>query len=234
MLEEYRLPDKYKKMITNIQLYRNFVTSQEEGFVQLMELIAQKIYIMQQEGKISDSLEYRARIKDAISALENHNQDKILDDIFGIEFISNSEQEVDKIRHMINANFKVVKKPKDFKKPNGYQAKHRVYTPIGELAKEKTIPVFECQYKTFETVENPFADHADYKGVNKEKVKEELKYNTKVFGLTLPYMWLYEEGTMRRLTYKETIQRIYPFVDVSEIREPENENNEEKGIIAHD
>ena len=47
-------------------------------------------------------------------------------------------------------------------------------------------------------------------------------------------MWLYEEGTMRRLTYKETIQRIYPFVDISEIKEPENENNEEKGIIAHD
>ena len=50
-----------------------------------------------------------------------------------------------------------------------------------------------------------------------------LEAKTLEIGKDIPKMWVSRENGMNELSYKEIIQRIYPFVDITTIKEQQKE-----------
>lgn len=211
------------------KVYGEFVAAQEQGFMRVINYIYAVVDLLKQKAKISPFMEIRARIKDINSALNNHFKEKILDDIFGMEIICANEDELKIIKEELERVFKSTRSKKH-DKPNGYKAEHESYSikaeDKGDARKkwklgEYDVPVFECQFKTIAVELNPEASHHDYKKVDRVQVQRELENKTLVIGKDIPKMWVSRENGMIELSYKEIIQRIYPFVDVTTIKEPE-------------
>lgn len=233
MLDKYKLSSEQLKnvdAISNIatkkQLYNEFVQSQESGFIRFMQYINHVIKYLQQKGQVSEFLEIRARIKHTNSALKN-DKEKILDDVFGIEIICDKEQELENIQNEIEKIMKSTRS-KDHNKDNGYKAIHRCYSlnpkkqdNTGLNLKDSYVPAVECQFKTMKVENNPNASHHDYKKVDKEETQQLLETKVLKIGEEIPRMWALCEGQMVELSYKEIIRRIYPFIDLTKIKEPE-------------
>lgn len=211
------------------KIYRKFVSAQEQGFMRVINYIYSVVDLLKQKAKISPFMEIRARIKDTNSALNNHFKEKILDDVFGIEIICANEDELKIIKEELERVFKSTRSKKH-DKANGYKAEHESYSVKREnnseaitkwRLSEHDVPVVECQFKTIAVELNPEASHHDYKKVDRVQVQRELENKTLVIGKDIPKMWVSRESGMIELSYKEIIQRIYPFVDVTTIKEPE-------------
>lgn len=211
------------------KIYRKFVGAQEQGFMRMINYIYSVVDLLKQKAKISPFIEIRARIKDTNSALNNHFKEKILDDVFGIEIICANEDELKIIKEELEKTFKSTRSKKH-DKANGYKAEHESYSVKGEnnseaitkwRLSEYDVPVVECQFKTIAVELNPEASHHDYKKVDRAQVQSELENKTLVIGKEIPKMWVSRENGMIELSYKEIVQRIYPFVDVTTIKEPE-------------
>ena len=56
--------------------------------------------------------------------------------------------------------------------------------------------------------------------VNKEEVQKMLEDKTLIIGRDIPKMWISKGKGIMELSYKEIVQRIYPFVDTTKIKEP--------------
>lgn len=235
MLDDYKLSSEDKKSIeeknkelNKKNLYLEFINSQRNGFYRFINYLNETIFTLQQQAKISDFIEVRARIKDINSALKN-DETKALDDVFGVEIVCEDEEEINIIQNHIEKKM-VSKKNKDHNKDNGYKAKHRSYSssPSNNIDNDKwylegeDVPVIECQFKTIAVDRNKKASHHDYKNVDEELTRKKLKTTILKIGEEIPEMWIARNGTIRKLTYKETIHKIYPFVDITDILEPEN------------
>ena len=217
------------------ETYEHFIKQQEKGFELVMNYIAGIVYQLQEKGEVTPFMEIRARIKAVEAALDNAKPEnmKLLDDIFGIELICANEQEIKVIKKEIEKVMRSTRN-KDHNKKNGYKAIHRIYSVRPELAKneeykkflEETVPAVECQYKTVEVKTNPQARHYDYKNVNQPETQKTLEESVLVEGKELPKMWINKEGKMYQLPYKEVVRRVYPFVDLTRIKEPEKEEKE--------
>ena len=117
-------------------------------------------------------------------------------------------------------------------KPNGYRAKHESYSikenPNVDVSewdlKRPDVPVVECQFKTIAVELNPKASHHDYKKVNRQEIQKMLESKTLEIGRNIPRMWVSRENGITELSYKEIIQRIYPFVDTTKIKESEQKS----------
>lgn len=231
MLEDYKInvDNNVAEKVNKENIYTDFVSSQEQGFMRFINYINSVVDILKQKAKISPYVEIRARIKDTNSALKNFFKDKLLDDVFGVEIICANEKEIEIIKNELEKNFKSTRSKKH-NKSNGYKAEHESYSikqnqedknlESWELQKDD-VPVVECQFKTIEVELNPEASHHDYKKVNKEEVQKQLENKTLQIGKEIPKMWVSRESGMHELSYKEIIQRIYPFVDITTIKEPE-------------
>lgn len=231
MLEDYKInvDNNVAERVNKENIYTDFVSSQEQGFMRFINYINSVVDILKQKAKISPYVEIRARIKDTNSALKNFFKDKLLDDVFGVEIICANEKEIEIIKNELEKNFKSTRSKKH-NKSNGYKAEHESYS-IKQNQKDKNIehwelqkddvPVVECQFKTIEVELNPEASHHDYKNVNKEEVQKQLENKTLQIGKEIPKMWISRENRMIELSYKEIIQKIYPFVDITTIKEPE-------------
>lgn len=208
------------------KIYTEFVRSQEQGFIRFVNYINSVVDLLKRKAKISQFIEIRARIKDVHSALRNYDEEKLLDDVFGVEIICANENEIRTIKEELEKYLKSTRS-KTHNKSNGYKAQHESYSAKrgqeDNIKKWKLdnedVPAVECQFKTIEVELNPQASHHDYKNVDKEKVQNLLERRTLEIGRYIPKMWSSRENGIVELGYKEIIQRIYPFVDITTIKE---------------
>lgn len=235
MLEDYKvnINDETQKIADRVNrenIYIKFIDSQEQGFMRFINYINSTVDILKQKAKVSPFIEIRARIKDISSALKNYDHNKMLDDVFGVELICANEKELKVIKEELEKYFKSTRH-KSHDKPNGYRAEHESYSVKDNVQdelidqyklKENDVPVVECQFKTIAVELNPEASHHDYKKVNKEEVQAKLETQALTIGRDIPKMWVSRENGINELSYKEIIQRIYPFVDITTIKEPDS------------
>lgn len=234
MLDEYKLKtsddEKIKDIIDKINtgnLYYSFVSSQEKGFIRFMDYIFNTINTLKQKAKISPYVEIRARIKNFESAYKNYSNERLLDDVFGMEIICYDENEINTIKNELEKDLKSTR-TKIHNKQNGYKASHMSYSAKNKKSEEKwglseiDVPAVECQFKTIAVELNPEASHHDYKRVNKFEAQKLLEEKALIIGKDIPRMWISSDGGMRELEYKEIIQKIYPFVDVTTIKEQDD------------
>ena len=236
MLDNYKVDLNNKNIeiaerINQENTYIEFVRFQEQGFMRFINYINSIVDKLKQKALISPFIEIRARIKDTNSALVNFSKDKILDDVFGVEIICANENEIKIIKAELEKVF-LSTRSKKHNKSNGYKALHESYSIKNDIDDESIkewklnrndVPVVECQFKTIEVELNPEASHHDYKKVNRETVQKELESKILEIGKNIPKMWVSRENGMIELTYKEIIQRIYPFVDITTIKEPDKD-----------
>lgn len=235
MLCEYKVNTDEKRTqqlverVKREKVYIDFVKSQEQGFFRFMNYVYDVINNLKNKAKVSTFIEIRARIKDIQSALNNYEKNKILDDIFGMEIICANERDINVIKNELEKNLRSTR-GKVHDKENGYKAWHESYSassnPKDEFSKwnllDHNVPAVECQFKTIEVELNPEASHHDYKKVNKEAIQKKLENETLEIGKQIPQMWVSRENGFHELEYKEIIQKVYPFVDITTIKEPED------------
>ena len=216
--KSWELTDEQKRKV-----YDSFVHEQESYFLKIMHYIYDMIIKeMLEEGKICEYGEFRARIKSKKSVLEN-DEKKPVDDVFGMEIITATEEEYNRIMEEIYEIMENMpenlKKPKDFDKENGYKAKHRYLVLQAKMLKTlgipeemyEYVPVIEIQFKTFNALIRNSAVHWKYKHENPEEIQE--RYDK--FGFDpneLPIMWVSEHGKLIRLSEEETLRKMYPFL----------------------
>lgn len=209
-----------------LMAYNEYIESQRKAFIAIMNFINNRINNMIDEGRISDFIEMRARIKSAESAIKNDDT-KALDDIFGIEIITATEEEITTIIKNLTP-YMLKTKCKNHDKPNGYKAKHKYWTfkkdKLGHLpdmfSYDGNIPMIEFQFKTSKvhiSCNTGPANHEDYKGEKREDIQR--KYDEGKFDVyNTPYMWASDDGEMRLLSDEETLKKIYPFLNTKKGR----------------
>ena len=218
--KSWELTPQQRNEMENIFEYNKYIYQQQEYFIIIMNYIDNIINEMLENGEISEYGEFRARIKSPKSALRN-DPVKALDDVFGMEIITATEFEYEKIMKELE-EFMTVQKSKDHNKKNGYKAKHRMMTLMRDKlellgipnGKFEEIPMIEFQFKTFQTlmqVETGTAKHSDYKNEDMDAIQEKYdKYGCDPY--ELPTMWVSKGGKMVMLTPDEAMKKIYPLL----------------------
>jgi len=206
-------------------LYNEYMLNQRKGFEAIITFISNRIQDLIDQGRVSDFTEIRARIKSAESALRN-DRDKALDDVFGMEIITATEEEYNTIIRNLTP-YMIKTKCKNHNKDNGYKAKHKYWTfrrdkmdyLDGIFDYESNIPMIEFQFKTAEVqirCNTGSAKHEDYKGEKREDIQR--KYDEGEFTVfNTPFMWVSEKQNgkikMRLLSEEETLKKMYPFLN---------------------
>ena len=209
-----------------LELYDDYVVHQKEPFKAIMYYFNDMLTEFKEEGKISDFTEFRARIKSPQSALFNDSK-KALDDVFAMEFIGATEKEVDFILSAISKKTITTRK-KDHNKPNGYKAKHRVFSINDETMKEIAekfgiedttfFPIIECQFKTIAVAieaNTGTAAHIDYKNIDPKAIQRKYDKGEFKLGYDIPQMWVSKDNEMVKLSSDETLKKLYPFLNIS-------------------
>lgn len=234
MLDKYKvnIQNETKELVDKIErekVYTDFINSQEQGFIRFIEYINYVVDTLKKKALISPFIEIRARIKDVNSAIKNHIEDRLLDDVFGIEIICANENEKNIIKEELEKCLKSTR-TKKHNKPNGYKAEHESYSVKNDIydtninkwnLTDLNVPAVECQFKTIEVELNPEASHHDYKKADKYEIQQLLNKKILEIGKEIPRMWVSRENGIYELGYKEIIQRIYPFIDITKIKENE-------------
>ena len=237
MLEQYKVcidEERQAEIIDVVNkenLYVDFIHSQEQGFFRFMNYIYTVVDELKRKAKVSQFIEIRARIKDVASALKNFEKDKLLDDVFGIEIICATESDIHTIKDELEKCLHSTR-TKFHNKTNGYKAWHECYSAKSSAKDQlkkwslygECVPAVECQFKTIAVELNPEASHHDYKNVDKAQMQSKLENETLKVGIQIPRMWVSRENGFHELQYKEIIQRVYPFIDITTIKEPEQIN----------
>lgn len=219
----------YPNDAKNLELYNDYIAQQKEPFKAIMHYFNNFINELKDKGKISEYMEFRARIKAPQSAL-NNDLEKALDDVFGMEFIEATDEEVDFVLSAITKKTNVTRK-KDHNKPNGYKAKHRVFAINNETAQEiaekynvdpKYLPLIEAQFKTIEVsikANTGSAAHINYKGLDPKEIQKKYDRGEFKIGYNVPLMWASKNREMVQLSSDETLKKLYPFLDISKKNE---------------
>jgi len=205
--------------------YNKYVMQQEEEFVKVMNFVNEIINDLIEDREITEFAEIRARIKSQKSVLAN-DPVKAVDDVFGMEIITPTEQEYKRIIEELK-EWMTVQKEKQHNKKNGYKATHLAMTfkkehlnAVGiEEDKYEEIPMIEFQFKTIETMirsSRGDAIHSKYKGESLEEIQRRYdagEYSEGSNGVfELPSMWKSFRGKMRLLDTEETLQTMHPFL----------------------
>lgn len=234
--ERKRVREKDEAIIKDTEkfmLYNEYIESQKKGFIAVMNFINDKLNDLIAKGKISELIQMRARIKSIESAMKN-DSGKALDDVFGIEIITATENEITTILQNL-APYMLKTKCKNHNKPNGYKAKHKYWTfkrdkmhhlTDSNIDYEGNIPMIEFQLKTSEVYvkcnNGGTADHTTYKGETKEEIQQ--KYDNGKFNVfNTPTMWVSENDVnstkkMKLLSSEETLKKLYPFLNTKSKR----------------
>lgn len=223
--QEYYINDA-----TYLELYDDYIAHQKEPFKAIMYYFNDMLAELKEIGKISDFTEFRARIKAPQSALYNDSK-KVLDDVFAMEFIGATEKEVDFLLSTISKTAITTRK-KDHNKPNGYKAKHRVFSIKEETAKEIAekfgiedstfFPLIECQFKTIAVsieANTGTASHINYKNIDPKSIQRKYDKGEFRLGYDIPQMWVSKDGEMKKLSSDETLKKLYPFLNISKKKE---------------
>ena len=208
--------------------YNKYVMQQEEEFVKVMNFVNEIINDLIEDREISEFVEIRARIKSQKSVLTN-DLVKAVDDVFGMEIITPTEQEYNRVIEELK-EWMTIQKEKQHNKKNGYKATHLAMTLKKEHVnaveieedKYEEIPMIEFQFKTIETMirsSRGDAVHSKYKGESLEEIQRKYdagEYSEGSSGVfELPSMWKSFRGKMRLLDTEETLQTMHPFLKIN-------------------
>lgn len=219
--------------------YEQYILVQEQPFILCLNYINQYVNSLREQGAISSFLEFRARIKATSSALQNDGR-KALDDIFGLEFIGATDEELAIIKEKLEEIFEVVRE-KQMDKENGYKAVHccyclkdsfsRILNNISQQKggcqyKKEYFPAIEVQYKTigvFYEANFGTASHEKYKKAKISQIQEMYNNNQLKHGIHVPYMWISNanQPDVDELSLEETIKKMYPSLKLKEKRSVE-------------
>lgn len=214
--KEQKKIDEFKKF----QLYGEYVSTQRPGFEKIMNLINDWINELKEDGSVSEYVEIRARIKAVESAIYNDNR-KALDDVFGMEVIAATEEELQIISNKILESFQVIRE-KNHDKSNGYKAQHKLIELNHEICSDlemDNMPLVEIQFKTLEVAiksSSGSAAHTLYKGETKESVQAKYDGNVLKKSINVPVMWVSKEGKMVEISLEETLKKMYPFLKIKD------------------
>lgn len=220
-LEETKLTEREAR-----QTYEKYVLEQQEQFVLFINYLNQYINSLREQGIISPFLKFYARVKATNSALKNYEK-KALDDIFGIEFICATDEEIKILQEKLEPLLKS-HKIKIHNKENGYKAIHHSCSIKQEIrdeltkkmenkskVKQETFPVIEVQYKTigvyYEAVYGK-ASHEKYKDTKLPQLQLLYDNDCLTVGEYIPYMWISNADTdnVRELSTEEVLRKMYP------------------------
>lgn len=225
LTEEQKMNIRQRNPMQDLYEYNKFVMQQEEEFVKVMNFVNSIVNDLIEEREITAFTQVRARIKSQKSVLQN-DPIKAVDDVFGMEIITATEQEYEKIIEELK-EWMTVQKEKKHNKPNGYKATHLAMTlkkdhiRVVEIKEDKyeEIPMIEYQFKTIETMikaSKGEAAHTTYKGENLEDVQQRYDAGEYTVGgsgiFELPTMWISERGSMRLLDTEEVLEAMYPYL----------------------
>lgn len=222
-VQEEKLTDRQAR-----RTYEQFVNRQEEQFLIFINYLNKHINELREDGLISPFLEFRARIKATNSALKNYKE-KALDDVFGIEFICATSNEIKVLQKDLEKILNVHKEKRHDKK-NGYKAIHnscsmkndvidQLNNVLESQGKEKRLneefPMVEVQYKTIEVFYEAnygTASHEKYKGVIVSQLQQLYDEGMLTVGEYIPYMWISDPSNddMRELSTEEVLKKTYP------------------------
>lgn len=239
--EKEKFLKKETEIISNAEkfdYYDNYISAQRKPFLDFMQYLNSWINGLKAEGLISDYVELRARIKSPTSAIRNDNN-KALDDCFGMELICATEQEIKYLLNSMSEFMHSSTKQKSHDKPNGYKAEHRyltlkqdfynlIYPDIDSDSQDilsNQVPLIEFQLKTIEIdiISNlGSADHTTYKGSKRDQIQELYDKGELKVGQNLPRMWCSENGIMKLLSDERTAKKLYPFLDITNKKEKTN------------
>ena len=212
------------------EIYQDYVSQQKEAFKAVMHYFNDMLNDLKNKGKISDMFEFRARIKSPESSLAN-DEVKALNDIFGMEFLGATENEVDFVLKEFAKKAKTTRAPKKHNKSNGYVAEHRSFSLNKEASQEVAkkfnidptyLPLFECQFKPIAVAIHAHrgtANHAEYKGTNPKEIQRMYNDGRFIIGYNIPQMWISRNNEMVKLSSDETLKKLYPFIDTTKKKE---------------
>ena len=231
--KSWELSEEELNETVKLSEYNRYVFDQRPAFESLINFINNLTKKLNEDGEISDLYEIRARIKAPKSAIYNDEQ-KALDDVFGMEIITATEEESKKVIDCILKYMNVIRE-KNHNKKNGYKAYHKLLglksDILGDLDKNYIIdyvPLIEVQFKTVEVAvkcSGGTADHTVYKGHSKEDIQRQ--YDNGEFSIytNIPTMWVSRNGELKLLSPDETLKKMYPFL---KIKEKNNEKGDKK------
>ncbi len=206
------------------KIYEEIVQGQQDGFITFVNYLNQYINGLKEQGIISQFLKFYARIKATNSALKNYDEKKDLDDIFGIEFICATNEEIEILQHALEPILRT-NKVKTHDKANGYKATHHLCS-IKKESKEvlkkrmkeiesNKIPAMEVQYKTIEVYYAAVfgtASHEKYKDTQLPQLQTLYDSGKLQIGTDIPHMWISKADAedARKLSMEETLKKMYP------------------------
>lgn len=228
LTQEQKEKLKHRNQMQDLYEYNKYVMQQEEEFVKVMNFVNSIINDLIEEREITAYTQVRARIKSQKSVLQNDSI-KLVDDVFGMEIVTATEQEYNKIIEELKdwMTISPYRKPNNLNKQNGYKATHINMTlkkehidTVGiQEDKYEEIPMIEFQFKTIAVMINASigaAAHTIYKGENMEEIQRKYdagEYETGKIGIfELPTMWKSEKGKMRLLDTEEVLETMYPYL----------------------
>lgn len=226
------------------ETYEIYVREQEEQFILFVNYLNQYINGLKAQGIISPFLKFYARIKATNSALKNYEK-KALDDIFGIEFICATAEEIEILQQALEPILKI-HKIKMHDKENGYKATHHSCSikkerkeELCKKAKEgrcDKFPAMEIQYKTIEVYYAAVygsASHEKYKDTKLPQLQALYDSGNLAIGTDIPHMWISKADTdnARKLSIEETLKKMYPSLKLKQERSQDVQSASKKESV---
>lgn len=226
--------------------YEKFIIDQEEQFILFINYLNQYINHLRDLGKITPHLAFYARVKATNSAYQNHIDSKTLDDVFGIEILATSKEELETLMKELESSsedehlLRIVAPPKKHDKENGYKAEHHscclepklveiLNTLSGKTGanqiSDQLFPLIELQYKTFEVYyQGNFgtASHEQYKNTEIQQIQALYDAGILTVGEYIPTMWVSDpySDNVRELSSRDVLKKMYPSLKLKDLKKP--------------
>lgn len=144
------VPNKQHEVkAAKIDAYKTFVSEAVCGYVMFMELINQIVTKLEDNGIIGKT-KVKGRIK-SINSSMNNTEEKILDDIFGFEIVTQNEKDKEILMVVIHNLFdEKYARHKNHNKSNGYYAHHCTGSVKKNLDEKEDLERHILEAKTYE------------------------------------------------------------------------------------
>lgn len=153
-----------------IDAYKNFVLDAAPGYVMFMELVNQIVTKLENDNIIGKT-KVKSRIKSINSSMTNTDE-KVLDDIFGFEIITQNERDKEILMIIIYNLFdKKYARHKNHNKSNGYYAHHCTGTVKNRLDEKDDLEEHILEAETYELKpEHRDMPHKEQKKFRKDEI----------------------------------------------------------------
>lgn len=153
-----------------IEAYKNFVLDATPGYIMFMELINQIVTKLENDNAIGKT-KVKSRIKSINSSMINTDE-KVLDDVFGFEIVTQNEKDKEILMVIIHNLFdEKYARHKNHNKSNGYYAHHCTGTVKNRLDEKEELENHILKAETQELkTEYRDMNHKEQKQYKKEEI----------------------------------------------------------------